>query len=58
MSDDSNQRADEQPPAPAKPQRRAYQRPELRKYGSLAALTRSGTGTLMENNMGPNRRFQ
>ena len=43
-----------------KPQRpRApYEPPQLKKHGSLAELTRSGTGTAMEAGMGPNTRFQ
>lgn len=37
--------------------KRTYEPPQLRKYGSLAELTRSGTGTVMEMGMGPNTRF-
>lgn len=33
-----------------------YEPPALRKYGSLAELTRSGTGTSMENGKGPPQR--
>ena len=40
------------------PQRRAYEPPRLTAYGSLAKLTRTGVGTVMEANMGPNQRFQ
>ena len=35
----------------------AYEPPALRKYGSLADLTRSGTGTAMEGGKGPPRDF-
>ena len=45
-------------PAPAEPAPETeYQPPELRKYGSLAELTRSGTGTAMESGKGPPRDF-
>jgi hypothetical protein len=44
-------------PAGKNGERPAYEPPQLKKYGSLAELTRSGTGTRMENNMGPNTRF-
>lgn len=49
----------DQPGAPVSKSgaRPAYEPPQLKKYGSLAELTRSGTGTQMENNMGPNTRF-
>ena len=36
----------------------AYEPPVLKKYGSLAELTRSGTGTRMEGGRGPSSRFQ
>lgn len=45
------------PPRPD-PQPPPYEPPELKKYGSLTALTRSGTGTAMEGGMGPSRRFR
>ena len=35
---------------------RRYEPPALRKYGSLAELTRSGTGTSMEGGKGPPQR--
>jgi hypothetical protein len=34
-----------------------YEPPQLRKYGSLADLTRSGTGTAREGGKGPARAF-
>jgi hypothetical protein len=34
-----------------------YEPPQLKKYGSLAELTRSGTGTQMEAGKGPPRDF-
>ena len=34
-----------------------YEPPQLRKYGSLAELTRTGTGTRMEAT-GPSNRFR
>jgi hypothetical protein len=37
---------------------RPYERPQLKKYGTLAELTRTGTGTLMESGMGPSSRFE
>ena len=35
----------------------AYEPPQLKKYGSLAHLTRSGTGTAMEGGKATPRRF-
>jgi hypothetical protein len=35
----------------------SYEPPQLKKYGSLAELTRSGTGTRMEGGKGPPRDF-
>ena len=35
----------------------AYEPPQLKKYGSLANLTRSGTGTAMEGGKATPRRF-
>lgn len=49
---------DAQHPAPEKPEvNDKYEPPELRKYGSLSELTRSGTGTAMEGGKGPPRDF-
>ena len=39
------------------PKPAGYEPPELKKYGSLAELTRSGTGTKMEGGKGPPRDF-
>jgi hypothetical protein len=53
-------REDEAQPPPDEPQedvKDAYEPPQLKKYGSLADLTRSGTGTRMEGGKGPPRDF-
>jgi hypothetical protein len=48
----SSKTPERQPRATGK---RAYTAPQLSRYGSLASLTRSGTGTVMEGG-GPARR--
>jgi hypothetical protein len=48
---------DERQPPPEKPRDEEYEPPQLKKYGSLADLTRSGTGTRMEGGKGPPRDF-
>ena len=48
---------DPQPPPPEPPADEPYEPPQLKKYGSLAELTRSGTGTRMEGGKGPPRDF-
>jgi hypothetical protein len=49
---------DGQQPPPADPEDKPeYQPPRLEKFGSLADLTRSGTGTRMEGGKGPPRDF-
>ena len=40
---------------PGAVQKPAYESPRLTKYGSLAALTRSGTGSKMEGGGPPNK---
>lgn len=52
MTDKQDRRGDQTPT------RKAYDPPRLKKHGSLAELTRSGTGTTMEAGMGPSSRFQ
>ena len=42
---------------PAKSSTPRYEPPVLKKYGSLAELTRSGVGTAMETGKGPPRSF-
>lgn len=46
-----------QPEAARPAPKRAYEKPQLKKYGSIAHLTRSGTGTIMEGGKGPSSRF-
>ena len=48
---------DPKDPPPERPADEQYEPPALKKYGSLADLTRSGTGTRMESGKGPPRDF-
>lgn len=48
---------DEKTNAPPAKDTSTYEPPALKKYGSLANLTRSGTGTAMESGKGPPRMF-
>ena len=45
------------PPPQANVDKGTYEPPQLKKYGSLADLTRSGTGTAMEGGKAAPRRF-
>jgi hypothetical protein len=50
--------AEDPQPQPTEPSpAETYEPPQLKKYGSLAELTRSGTGTQMEGGKGPPRDF-